>query len=1088
MNKSTSGPRKGGVVFKIAPKSRAIPPQPMRTMASVPSSSSRFAPKGASSQAKQGGDKGVKGVTSPDVTMGSLVFERRFKGNEDTNVGPANSASSDTLGGSVGPGGPTASGASPTKAVASLGCGKRLKSPAMSLSSEDACYGDRGSPHSSSSTCTSSSITQQQEQEEEQLPQRGTQRQRQQQQQQQPQSSSSSSSPPRGFQQQQQEQQEQEDRNQSVRRGQRKKYVKKIFSATPTRSSKPRPVRESGTSSRIASSSASHRSSVMLLDKKADDAFWKTISDSMRSPVKQDVAYLDSLVDAQIAGLDRFMQCYLEPGPEGDAVEADLASACFDVPEVPVGMTAMLRSRNLPPVGIIPAERPGTVSVSRVAAARGSVDDFIGADLVVASQDHSWRRAMHMIQEGDLHVSARDANRDFPKEWGEAARQSYMRLLSHQQLVEPALQRAANLRPDPPAPTPVLNHFSLKLHEEHPDMLPDHVRKKRDKVNVYSATLGARGRFYRDAWDEAEFLRKQAGCESMGVVSDWRTLLPAYHDDHDGCYQEWLISSTNDHNHSRRHRVSTREPQYVFRPTPPVPIAVHHPAAWYVGKRPPMPMPVDEPDKSDSSLSSSSLSSSSSSACPWETMHPGSVAPAAPLKPTALARTSRRGAACGALKDVDEMDIALEQTKSLLSVQEAENVALLCVLRKMALRQEGVEEVRAQCRRLQGAVEGACDAMLSGASFTFNSASKVTMPWAMAQARSDVASSSSGNDAFKKRTRGQSAQGTIAVATGTVGTIGACAAAHVKHACFVNNVRVGDTVHVQLHESAHSRGVRVARVVGIRRDGDIIRIVKVLPIGGTAGDAQWIFVEDGLLTPPTTTATESLQDNKLIALNNEFLERRAQGAKEAEESREVKEATQAPLASVAMEVEVEVEVEQEQQQQQQLEQEQQELKRRKHEAASDETLETLSWAPQMPPTPLDHRFDPATPAVPAAPAAVSTVNEAQQPQPLPLQLPLPVTFVTSSSSNSLSVDDTYRTTETPTNTTHTTEASESPQSATSASSSSPTTTGSDLPLPLTCYKHAGGVAGAVVAAEVEETEEAAAATPAPTPTFATNTM
>jgi hypothetical protein len=93
--------------------------------------------------------------------------------------------------------------------------------------------------------------------------------------------------------------------------------------------------------------------------------------------------------------------------------------------------------------------------------------------------------------------------------------------------------------------------------------------------------LGKRGRWYKDVWNEEDFFARSKQRTSiysnhpdhvdLYPLDDWSELLHNYNDDFDGNYLKWLTYVTRDLD------LSKNAPIIV---TPPVPSAVHHPAAW----------------------------------------------------------------------------------------------------------------------------------------------------------------------------------------------------------------------------------------------------------------------------------------------------------------------------------------------------------------------------------------------------------------------------------------------------------------------------------------------------------------------------
>ena len=101
--------------------------------------------------------------------------------------------------------------------------------------------------------------------------------------------------------------------------------------------------------------------------------------------------------------------------------------------------------------------------------------------------------------------------------------------------------------------------------------------------------LGKRGRWYKDVWKEEDYLARSKQprnsiygnkSEQLDVypLDDWSELLYNYNDDFDGNYQKWLTYVMKK-KQSRETELFDNNNNPVIV-APPVPSAIHHPAAW----------------------------------------------------------------------------------------------------------------------------------------------------------------------------------------------------------------------------------------------------------------------------------------------------------------------------------------------------------------------------------------------------------------------------------------------------------------------------------------------------------------------------
>ena len=99
--------------------------------------------------------------------------------------------------------------------------------------------------------------------------------------------------------------------------------------------------------------------------------------------------------------------------------------------------------------------------------------------------------------------------------------------------------------------------------------------------------------------------------------------------------------------------------------------------------------------------------------------------------------------------------------------------------------------------------------------------------------------------------------------------LGACVAQHVPHGEWVSVLRVGDVVQAMLGDNVWD----LCRVVGIRRDGELLRNIKVCPIEKEVEEDPsrnvWLSVEDGRIAPPQEKIALPLSDDSMKYIEEE---------------------------------------------------------------------------------------------------------------------------------------------------------------------------------------------------------------------------
>lgn len=153
------------------------------------------------------------------------------------------------------------------------------------------------------------------------------------------------------------------------------------------------------------------------------------------------------------------------------------------------------------------------------------------------------------------------------------------------------------------------------------------------EINV---SLGKRGRYFLDIWEEEDFLLRNKPKAKLRSLRSWDDLFHAgYSDNHDGCYRDWLLAQQQETKSRLMGAKGGRKKRQcdpifwsavvaAFDNTglkrivpPPVPVAIHHPAGW--GIRPatsPAGAHGDDRGMGD-----------------WTVIHPASVRSAQPWRP-----------------------------------------------------------------------------------------------------------------------------------------------------------------------------------------------------------------------------------------------------------------------------------------------------------------------------------------------------------------------------------------------------------------------------------------------------------------------
>lgn len=173
-------------------------------------------------------------------------------------------------------------------------------------------------------------------------------------------------------------------------------------------------------------------------------------------------------------------------------------------------------------------------------------------------------------------------------------------------------------------------------------------------------TLGKRGRYYHDLWEEEDFVARQPAVgKAMKPLTDWSALLADYSDSHDGYYREWSVLNQNVH---------ISESDFIFSP-PLVPAHAQHPASWGLDAR------------------------CSSSPLDVTTTHPAACS-------TTVLRTPGSAAAASS-QDLDDLDVEYERLKFQLMRQEMLSFLRLQHLAASAAHDGVLNPIKDKCQKIE---------------------------------------------------------------------------------------------------------------------------------------------------------------------------------------------------------------------------------------------------------------------------------------------------------------------------------------------------------------------------------------------------
>lgn len=240
-------------------------------------------------------------------------------------------------------------------------------------------------------------------------------------------------------------------------------------------------------------------------------------------------------------------------------------------------------------------------------------------------------------------------------------------------------------------------------------------------IESYTSTtgthLGKRGRYFLDIWDEEEFISKIKTKTRLCALNSWQDLFhDHYSDNHDGCYRDWLVGQQMDtkgrlldNKHNKKKRPS--DPIFwtnVVVPNdtselagivpPPVPVAIHHPAAWGIRKQEVLIKGQPSSKYIDTAV-----------------IHPASCSHKAILpmhsKPTShvshISSVTSIDASFAAGEDVDDFNVYADRLDQQLVLEEASNFVRLSRLQSILSMRENALKLGVKRRRLEDLVYSA---------------------------------------------------------------------------------------------------------------------------------------------------------------------------------------------------------------------------------------------------------------------------------------------------------------------------------------------------------------------------------------------
>jgi hypothetical protein len=205
--------------------------------------------------------------------------------------------------------------------------------------------------------------------------------------------------------------------------------------------------------------------------------------------------------------------------------------------------------------------------------------------------------------------------------------------------------------------------------------------------------LGKRGRRYTDVWNEEDFIHKTKQHHLFRASGDWSSLVSPHSDTHDGSYRDWtnhqsalLVNKLK--KGFRNFEASDMGFEYI---SPPVPVAMVHPACWGPSARTIANSVLTKTRKKESDGNSVDCKST------YEIVHPAATCQALVEPPGHYAET-------GDLEDIDDMSMHAEiLVKEMLALEACNYLRLQSLQGYIAVASQ-IEGVRSRRTEVQAAL------------------------------------------------------------------------------------------------------------------------------------------------------------------------------------------------------------------------------------------------------------------------------------------------------------------------------------------------------------------------------------------------
>lgn len=199
-------------------------------------------------------------------------------------------------------------------------------------------------------------------------------------------------------------------------------------------------------------------------------------------------------------------------------------------------------------------------------------------------------------------------------------------------------------------------------------------------------SLGKRGRFYGDIWDEESFLIKSNQINIIDPLDDWSSMFEHYSESHDGNYRDWHVFSTPSYKSKKnKNNTSATEDQFVPIIPPPVPVCLQHPASWGIRSR---TICSDNSSSHSNSINLSEL---------FQKIHPACYSNTVVDPPTKQANID----SISSEEDCDGIYKVWEETVQVLKLLETKNYVALTNLTKYSTIYSKFYTLKRERQRLQ---------------------------------------------------------------------------------------------------------------------------------------------------------------------------------------------------------------------------------------------------------------------------------------------------------------------------------------------------------------------------------------------------